>query len=389
MEPLSPLPPACTFLGAPAAAMLSCRPPCMQPANGSAAIGSPRTHRAIRAPPHSWLCAMQSITCGGSTACSAPPSKQAAARPQCVAANQGSQAQLCSQASAPVKRHARRAMRSPTNTCAAASGAGDAASKVNETGLPRTAVIGVLGGGQLGKMMGQEAVSCSGGGGWAGGWGGAAPPAQPGHTPFCQHHHMMLAPLLQAKMGVTLRVLDPTPACPASTVAAQMVGSFRDPDAVREFAKGCDVLTVEIEHIDADAMQVGLRMRGSSATLCSAGGWWPPLAAAASSPLARCCCLLSTARPSLLAPRPCSLRHRRLPMSLGLRWSPPPTRFASSKTSSARSSTLRRRGCHCPSTGRLSAASAQRGRGAPLGTHTCSRARREWALRLQLLLGAG
>jgi hypothetical protein len=24
-----------------------------------------------------------------------------------------------------------------------------------------------------------------------------------------------------------------------------------------------------------------------------------------------------------------------------------------------------------------------------LGTHTCSRARREWALRLQLLLGAG
>ena len=59
-------------------------------------------------------------------------------------------------------------------------------------------------------------------------------------------------------MGVTLRVLDPTPACPASTVAAQTLGSFRDPEAVREFAKGCDVLTVEIEHIDADAMQVGL-----------------------------------------------------------------------------------------------------------------------------------
>ena len=30
---------------------------------------------------------------------------------------------------------------------------------VNATGLPRTAVVGVLGGGQLGKMMGQEAVS--------------------------------------------------------------------------------------------------------------------------------------------------------------------------------------------------------------------------------------
>ena len=33
---------------------------------------------------------------------------------------------------------------------------------VNATGLPRTAVVGVLGGGQLGKMMGQEAVSGGG-----------------------------------------------------------------------------------------------------------------------------------------------------------------------------------------------------------------------------------
>lgn len=60
----------------------------------------------------------------------------------------------------------------------------------------------------------------------------------------------------QAKMGVTLKVLDPTPACPASVVAQQTVGSFRDFEAVEKFAEGCDVLTVEIEHIDADAMQV-------------------------------------------------------------------------------------------------------------------------------------
>jgi phosphoribosylaminoimidazole carboxylase (NCAIR synthetase) len=55
-------------------------------------------------------------------------------------------------------------------------------------------------------------------------------------------------------------------------VAEQTLGSFRDPEAVREFAKGCDVLTVEIEHIDADAMQVGLQMLASSSALWSSGG---------------------------------------------------------------------------------------------------------------------
>lgn len=60
-------------------------------------------------------------------------------------------------------------------------------------------------------------------------------------------------------MGIKLKVLDPTPACPASVVAEQTEGSFRDPEAVKAFAQGCDVLTVEIEHIDADAMQAGLR----------------------------------------------------------------------------------------------------------------------------------
>lgn len=50
-------------------------------------------------------------------------------------------------------------------TCTAASqAAAETATKVVDSGLPRTAVVGVLGGGQLGKMLGQEAVS---GGGWA------------------------------------------------------------------------------------------------------------------------------------------------------------------------------------------------------------------------------
>ncbi len=68
-------------------------------------------------------------------------------------------------------------------------------------------------------------------------------------------------------MGIKLKVLDPTPACPASVVAEQTEGSFRDPEAVKAFAQGCDVLTVEIEHIDADAMQAS---RWGCGRLCSA-----------------------------------------------------------------------------------------------------------------------
>ena len=34
-------------------------------------------------------------------------------------------------------------------------------------------------------------------------------------------------------MGVRVKVLDPTPDCPASIVAEQMLGSFRDPAMIR------------------------------------------------------------------------------------------------------------------------------------------------------------
>ena len=47
----------------------------------------------------------------------------------------------------------------------------------------------------------------------------------------------------------------------------QVVGSFRDPEAVKAFAQGVAVLTVEIEHIDADAMEVRPRRR------CAAPRW--------------------------------------------------------------------------------------------------------------------
>ncbi|XP_062215696.1 phosphoribosylaminoimidazole carboxylase, chloroplastic-like isoform X2 [Phragmites australis] len=77
-------------------------------------------------------------------------------------------------------------------------------------------VVGVLGGGQLGKMLCQAA----------------------------------------SQMGVKVVILDPLEDCPASSVCSEhVVGSFNDGDTVREFAKRCGVLTVEIEHVDAATLE--------------------------------------------------------------------------------------------------------------------------------------
>ena len=92
-------------------------------------------------------------------------------------------------------------------------------------GLPRTAVVGVLGGGQLGRMMA----------------------------------------LAAANLGVTVRCLDPTDDAPAAIIADHVVGHFRDAAAIADFAKGCDVLTVEIEHIDADALEAAAAAAGVDA----------------------------------------------------------------------------------------------------------------------------
>ncbi|OEL26621.1 Phosphoribosylaminoimidazole carboxylase, chloroplastic [Dichanthelium oligosanthes] len=77
-------------------------------------------------------------------------------------------------------------------------------------------VVGVLGGGQLGKMLCQAAT----------------------------------------QMGIKMVILDPLEGCPASSVCHEhVVGSFSDGDTVREFAKRCGVLTVEIEHVDAATLE--------------------------------------------------------------------------------------------------------------------------------------
>lgn len=61
--------------------------------------------------------------------------------------------------------------------------------------------------------------------------------------------------LAAARLGVEVLVLDPAPLAPAAVAATQVSGSFRDAEAILEFAKRVDVLTVEIEHINTDALQ--------------------------------------------------------------------------------------------------------------------------------------
>ncbi|XP_023550034.1 phosphoribosylaminoimidazole carboxylase, chloroplastic-like isoform X1 [Cucurbita pepo subsp. pepo] len=78
-------------------------------------------------------------------------------------------------------------------------------------------VIGVLGGGQLGRMLCQAA----------------------------------------SKLAIKIAILDPLVNCPASSLAYyHMVGNFDDSTTVQKFAKRCDVLTVEIEHVDVATLEI-------------------------------------------------------------------------------------------------------------------------------------
>ena len=75
--------------------------------------------------------------------------------------------------------------------------------------------IGIIGGGQLGKMMAQEAK----------------------------------------KLGLHLTVLDPTPDSPAGQIAdEQIVGELEDREKIRELVEGSDVSTFEIEHINTQIL---------------------------------------------------------------------------------------------------------------------------------------
>jgi 5-(carboxyamino)imidazole ribonucleotide synthase len=77
------------------------------------------------------------------------------------------------------------------------------------------ATIGILGGGQLGRMTGMAARS----------------------------------------LGYDVQVLDPDPNCPASAIASRTIAArFDDADAAASLAERCAVVTLEIEQIGTDAL---------------------------------------------------------------------------------------------------------------------------------------
>lgn len=77
--------------------------------------------------------------------------------------------------------------------------------------------IGILGGGQLGRMLVESAN----------------------------------------RLNLSVSILDAESA-PAKQISAHnnhQVGSFKDPEAIRRLAKNCDLLTVEIEHVDTEVLE--------------------------------------------------------------------------------------------------------------------------------------
>jgi len=96
---------------------------------------------------------------------------------------------------------------------------------VRRTPIAPPATIGILGGGQLGRMLAQAARS----------------------------------------MGYRVAVLDPDPDCPAAAVADHLVlGSYDDVGAALRLADLCAVVTYELEHVAAavvDALEVHVPVR--------------------------------------------------------------------------------------------------------------------------------
>ncbi|MFM1874294.1 MAG: hypothetical protein RL266_31 [Bacteroidota bacterium] len=76
--------------------------------------------------------------------------------------------------------------------------------------------LGILGGGQLGRMLIQETIN----------------------------------------LDVDVHVLDPDPDAPCRDIAHSFTnGSFKDYETVLEFGIGMDVVTIEIEHVNVDALE--------------------------------------------------------------------------------------------------------------------------------------
>ena len=90
------------------------------------------------------------------------------------------------------------------------------------------ATIGILGGGQLGRMLA----------------------------------------LAAARLGHTCLVFDPDPACPAGHVAKTTAGAWNDADALGQFSAAVDVVTFEFENIPLVALEaIGTPIRPSPRSL--------------------------------------------------------------------------------------------------------------------------
>ena len=85
-----------------------------------------------------------------------------------------------------------------------------------EPPIPPGATIGILGGGQLGRMLGFAARA----------------------------------------FGYRVAILDPDPLCPARPIAdRQVVAAYDDVEGALELAEGCAVMTYELEHVGAPVVE--------------------------------------------------------------------------------------------------------------------------------------
>src|SRR5271166_475787 len=83
--------------------------------------------------------------------------------------------------------------------------------------LPPNATIGIVGGGQLGRM----------------------------------------SALAAARLGYRCHILTPEEDCPAAQVSACVtVGEYEDPVALRAFARAVDVVTFEFENVSAEGLDL-------------------------------------------------------------------------------------------------------------------------------------
>src|SRR6187431_3034492 len=86
----------------------------------------------------------------------------------------------------------------------------------DQTPIEPPATIGILGGGQLGRMLAMAARA----------------------------------------MGYRVAVLDPDPGCPAAAIAdVVIVGGYHDVDAALRLAEVSDVVTYELEHVAAAVVE--------------------------------------------------------------------------------------------------------------------------------------